>query len=286
MLRLFLVSLTLFFITSNLFADKLSIELEDLSKVISSSKVIDARSSDLFLKGHLKDSVNLPATITYENKSKNGKITTPTKMQEIIQNLGINVNDSILIYDDGTFFDASRVFWSLEVYGFENVKLINAGFNELKKNSFEISKNPTKVKKSDYIVSINNKRLATKFSTQIATKNDSQIIIDARPEESYVGKKSVAKRFGHIPKAINIPAGHNINDKGENLKLKTLDELKEVYKSLDKNKKIVIYCKIGRIASTNYFALRELGFDVANYDASWKEWGNDFSLPVVNLSEN
>jgi len=286
MLRLFLVSIALFFISSSLFADKLSIEIQDLSKIISSSKVIDARSSDLFLKGHLKDSLNLPATITYENKSRNGKITTPSKMQKIIQNLGINTSDSILIYDDGNFFDASRVFWSLEVYGFEDVKLINAGFDELKKNSFKISKKPTKVKKSDYIVSINNKRLATKFSTQIATRNNSQIIIDARPKEAYIGKESIAKRFGHIPKAINIPAGHNINNRGENLKLKNLDELKEVYKNLDKNKKIVLYCKIGRIASTNYFALRELGFDVANYDASWKEWGNDFALPVINLSGN
>jgi len=286
MLRLFLVSIALLFVSSNLFATKLSIDLQDLSKIISSSKVIDARSSDLFLKGHLKNSVNLPASITYENMSRNGKITTPTKMQKIIQDLGINVSDSILIYDDGIFFDASRVFWTLEVYGFENVKLINAGFSEFKKNGFEISTKPTKIKKSDYIVSINNKRLATKFSTQIATRNDSQIIIDARPKEAYIGKESIAKRFGHIPKAINIPAGHNINSNGETSKLKNIDELKEVYKNLDKNKKIVIYCKIGRIASTNYFALRELGFDVANYDASWKEWGNDFALPVVNLSGN
>ncbi len=286
MLRLFLVFISVFFISTNLFAAKLSIDLQDLSKVISSSKVIDARSSDLFLKGHLKDSVNLPASITYENMSINGKITTPSKMQKIIQDLGIDINDSILIYDDGNFFDASRVFWALEVYGFTNVKLINAGFKELEKNSFEISKKPKKVKKSEYIVSINNKRLATKFTTQIATRNNSQIIIDARPKEAYEGKESIAKRFGHIPKAINIPAGHNIDKKGENLKLKNLDELKQVYKDLDKNKKIVIYCKIGQIASTNYFALRELGFDVANYDASWKEWGNDFTLPVINLSGN
>lgn len=286
MLRLFIISIMVFFTSSNLFADKLSVDLQDLSKVISSSKIVDARSSQLFLKGHLKGAVNLPASITYENKSINGKITTPNKMQKYIQDIGLNISDSILIYDDGNFFDASRVFWALEVYGFENVKLINAGFTELRNNKLEISKKPVKVKKSDYIASINNKRLATKFTTQIATRNNSQVIIDARPKDAYIGKESIAKRFGHIPKAINIPAGHNLKDNGNNAKLKNLDELKEVYKDLDKSKKIVIYCKIGRIASTNYFALRELGFDVANYDASWKEWGNDFTLPVTNLSGN
>lgn len=286
MLRLFIISIMVFFTSSSLFADKLSVDLQDLSKIISSSKIVDARSSQLFLKGHLKGAVNLPASITYENKSINGKITTPNKMQKYIQDIGLNISDSILIYDDGNFFDASRVFWALEVYGFENVKLINAGFTELRNNKLEISKKPVKVKKSDYIASINNKRLATKFTTQIATRNNSQVIIDARPKDAYIGKESIAKRFGHIPKAINIPAGHNLKDNGNNAKLKNLDELKEVYKDLDKSKKIVIYCKIGRIASTNYFALRELGFDVANYDASWKEWGNDFTLPVTNLSGN
>ena len=38
-------------------------------------------------------------------------------------------------------------------------------------------------------------------------------------------------------------------------------------------------------ATTNYFALRELGFDVAAYDASWREWGNDYNLPITNPSD-
>ena len=53
----------------------------------------------------------------------------------------------------------------------------------------------------------------------------------------------------------------------------------------DKNKKIISYCDIGKISSSNYFALRQLGYEVANYDASWKEWGNDLELPITNISK-
>ena len=66
----------------------------------------------------------------------------------------------------------------------------------------------------------------------------------------------------------------------------TMIVLKEIYKNVDKSKKIVLYCAIGRIAATNYFALRELDYDVSNYDASWKEWGNDSSLPITNPSKD
>ena len=71
----------------------------------------------------------------------------------------------------------------------------------------------------------------------------------------------------------------------DNAELQNIDRLKELYKEVDKTKKIVIYCAIGRISATNYFALRELDYDVANYDASWKEWGNDTTLPITNRSK-
>ena len=206
-------------------------------------------------------------------------------MQKIIQNLGLSTKDTIVIYDDGSFFDASRLFWTLEVYGFSNVKLLNAGFSQWSAKGLETSTKTYKVSKSNYISIINNKRLATKFTTQIATKNPKQIIIDARKFDAYLGKESAAKRYGHIPRAISIPATHNINYTQELTELKDVKDLKDLYKKINKNQKIIIYCAIGKIASTNYFAMRELGYDVSNYDASWKEWGNDFALPIVQESK-
>jgi len=153
-------------------------------------------------------------------------------------------------------------------------------------NNFQISTKIPNRKQSNYIAEINHKRLATKFTTQIATKNPNQTIIDARGNEAYRGKISSAKRFGHIPKAINIPATHNINYEKNSSQLKIIKNLENIYKDIDKKQKVVIYCALGRISATNYFALRELDYDVANYDASWKEWGNDFSLPISKKAKN
>lgn len=278
---LFLISLTPFILN----AQNLRIEVEQLVKELDSIKIIDVRDNKKFYKGHIKGALNFPVRLSYYNQNIDGKIITPHRMQTISRNLGIDVDDQIVVYDGGVFFDAARLFWTLEVYGFKNVKILNAGYEEWSSKKLPITKELKNIKPSNYVAQVNNKRISTKFTTQIATRSPNQVIIDARHYNAYIGKESSAKRFGHIPKAIHIPAVHNLNKEEREIKLKDSNQLKKLYKNISKNKKVVIYCAIGRIASTNYFALRELGYNVSNYDASWKEWGNDFNLPIINQSK-
>ncbi len=282
-LKLQLIFLLLGFMSLN--AEDLRLQMDQLSKDISTYKVIDVRTETDYQQGHIKNALNFPISLTYDNNSLNGKLTEPNKMQDILRKLGLDINDQVVIYDDGTFFDAARLFWGLEVYGFKHVKLLNGGFEEWYKSNFAVSEELPNIKESSYIASVDNKRLATKFSTQIATKSPLIIIMDARKYNAYIGEESNAKRFGHIPEAISRPAIHNISTVDNFSKLKDIKELEELYKDIDKSKKIISYCDIGKISSSNYFSLRELGYDVANYDASWKEWGNDSELPIVKISK-
>lgn len=267
--------------TSSLYAENLRVEPDILAKNLSAYIIIDTRENSEFLKEHIKGALNFPISSTYENQKINGKISSPETTVKILRNLGLNINVPIVIYDTGVFFDAARLFWTLEVYGFKNIKILNTGFDEWKRNNYPTGIEITKRKPSNYVTIINTKRLATKFTTQIATKNPNQLIIDARASAAYKGEASSAQRFGHIPSAQNIPATNNISHNEQTSSLKSISQLKDIYKNVDKSKKIVIYCAVGRVSSTNYFALRELGYDVANYDSSWMEWGNDFSLPIV-----
>lgn len=284
-MKLKLQLIFLFFGFLSLNAEDLRLQMDQLSKNISTYKIIDVRPQTDYQQGHIKNALNFPISLTYDDKSINGKLTEPNKMQNILRKLGLDVNDQVVIYDDGTFFDAARLFWGLEVYGFKHVKLLNSGFDEWYKSNLAVSEELPNIKESTYIASVDNKKLATKFSTQIATKSPFIIIMDARKYNAYIGEESNAKRFGHIPEAISRPAIHNISTVDNFSKLKDIKELEELYKDIDKSKKIISYCDIGKISSSNYFSLRELGYDVANYDASWKEWGNDSELPIVTISK-
>ena len=264
---------------------KLRVSPEELKAQLNQAGlvIIDARSFESYAQNHIPGSVNFPEPLTYEHKSLNGQIVQPSQMQKIARELGLAVDKQIIIYDSGELMAAARVFWSLEVYGFNNVKVLNQGFEGWIKKDYEISQDIPKIEPSTYVPVINHNRIATKLKTQIATKSPNKVIIDARPKEYYFGEKSSAKRFGHIPTALNIPASHNLQKSNNSNVLQSTDKLKALYADIPRDQKIVLYCAIGRISTTNYLVLRELGYDVSNYDASWKEWGNDFSMPIEQI---
>ena len=67
--------------------------------------------------------------------------------------------------------------------------------------------------------------------------------------------------------------------------MKDFSELKNIYKDLPQDKGIILYCDGGAEAALNYIILNELGYKASVYDGSWKEWGNDDSVPVENPSK-
>lgn len=287
MLRAPLLAVLLMVFSFMAHANNLRVDAATLNQALATQQyaILDARATTDYRKGHIVGAQNFPIDWTYERKKENGRIIEPGRIQIILRNLGLDVNTPIVVYDDGALVDAARLFWTLEVYGFKQVKILNVGFDTWLSQDYPTTTEVPKVAASQYVPVINHQRLATKFATQIATKNPNQLIIDARPNPAYLGEMSSAKRYGHIPKAINIPASHNLAQDDEFKSLQSVDALKKVYQAIPKDKKIILYCAIGRISSANYLALRELGYDVANYDASWKEWGNDFNLPIINPSD-
>lgn len=263
-------------------ADLLRVTPEWLKSNLKKDKlvILDSRAKKDYEVDHIEGAINFPDALTYQQKSKGGRIVEADVMQKLLRERGIDYDNTVVIYDGGQIMDAARVFWALEVYGLANVKVMTSGYDDWMRKNYPVSAEIPKVEPSKYVVSVNHHRIASKFSTQLATANPKQVVVDARDIDSYNGKKSTAKRFGHIPTAINIPITHNIEVENGVKSLATVEQLKEIYSKVPQSSKIVTYCEIGRASSTIYLALRELGYDVSNYDASWREWGNDFSLPI------
>ncbi|WP_051640590.1 sulfurtransferase [Thiomicrorhabdus sp. Milos-T2] len=242
--------------------------------------ILDTRSAEEYAKSHIPNAINLPEELTYFDRNKDGRIAQPAQIKPLLQSLGIERTSPIVIYDQGKMIKAARVFWALEVYGIENIKVLNKGFYAWNEAMLPSNALTPSVKPSNYVPIINHNRLATKLTTLIATKNPNSVIIDARSKAAYQGQISSAARYGHIINAINIPAMDHLITSETASTLKSAEELKALYSGISKDQKIILYCSIGRISSTNYLTLRELGYNVSNYDASWSEWGNDFTLPI------
>jgi thiosulfate/3-mercaptopyruvate sulfurtransferase len=105
-------------------------------------------------------------------------------------------------------------------------------------------------------------------------------LIDARSPMDYSGANG-GRRSGHIPGAKNVFWQENMVSQGNSI-LRPAAEIRARYASLGIKfgAQVIAYCKSGVQAAYDYFTQKLTGFRPVLYDASFAEWGNEFSAPI------
>jgi len=214
------------------------------------------------------------------------RFPTREAFQETLRRWGVNNDSLVVIYDDSVTALASRLYFLLDLYGYDmaRVKVLNGGtvgwtaFNEL-------TREPTRRARGNVLLKPANKRLIVEwidvYSNVVARRDPGIVLLDSRPHDMYTGKvvqHSIGR--GHIPGAVNIVSLDGTD--GQSQTWKSRDELAALYRELPKDKTVYAYCHDGFRSSLAYMQLKSLGFrDVRVYNGGWGDWGNNLTLPVV-----
>lgn len=255
----------------------------------STIAIIDFRTPEAYDKGHLPGAINL-----YRNHFQD--TTLPFKgmrinkllMAEHLGKAGITEKATLVVYDDKGSSDASRLWWLLNLYNFEQVYLLDGGIGNWEKMGGTLSRskpelNPVVFQFKDQP---DKPLLITKENLLKLIMSDASkaFLVDARSKEEYGGHylKAGAKRAGRIPKSINIDWADAV-DYGNTFTFKSLAELEKIYGSIGASKEdtIIVYCHTGVRSSHTAFVLTQLldYKNVLNYDGSWVEWSYYSDLP-------
>jgi thiosulfate/3-mercaptopyruvate sulfurtransferase len=204
-----------------------------------------------------------------------------------MQRLGIDDDTTVVVYDTmGGAMGGARLWWLLNYYGHDDVKLLNGGWTK-----WELEGRPTEAgtvtpETGTFTAGAPREAWrATIDEVEQAMDRPELALIDALPFDMYTGETAHEEpiRDGHIPTAKNLPAPDTLDP--TTMALLPRDELSRRWAALGLQdaEGTVIYCQGGVFSAMDFFVLYELGQeDIQLYETSLMEWGTlpDYPMEV------
>lgn len=197
------------------------------------------------------------------------------QFQNEAQNLGINQDSAIVVYDDKGIYSSARVWWLFKAFGFKNIAILDGGFPEWKKAGFK-TENAVAYNgdKGDFKASLQSGYMKFFDDIKAASKLKTHKIIDARSSERFkceVPEPREGLRRGTIPNSVNLPFTNLLQDG----KLKPKKDIaKAFYMLAEPDEAIIFSCGSGITACVLALGAELSGYkNISVYDGSWTEYG-------------
>jgi rhodanese-related sulfurtransferase len=187
-----------------------------------------------------------------------GAVAFPAKKAaKSIKGLDIKKNAPIVVYDQKSGKDASKVAAALVKAEFTNVLVLHGGFDGWKQAKHAVAKGKLSVK-ATYVPK---PRLGEvnfdDFKKYAVSLPADVMVIDVR--------NAADVKKGKLPTAINIPVG----------------DLKKRMSEISKDKLVVTYCNSGAQAEMAYYALKDLGFTNVKFLKAKTTFEQDGSYSII-----
>jgi thiosulfate/3-mercaptopyruvate sulfurtransferase len=268
-------------------------DLESLEK----TQIVDVRSEADYLEGRIPGALRVDVS-ALSAPAEGGVVNMLRPANEVAADLyqaGLDPEKATVVYgafaEPADMLDTARLFWILEVLGWENVSVLDGGFPrwQAEERTIESGEPPAVTLPANPPAGrLVRQRIATKEDVQRIQKEGGAALVDARGVEYHDGSKqsgSVA-RVGRIPGSVNLPGESFVDFEG--LSFLTTDGIRGKIESggITTDTPTITYCNTGRSASVGYLAARIAGIkNVAMYDGSMAEWSADASCPIESGGE-
>lgn len=238
-----------------------------------------------FEAGHIPGAVNMSwGDLTRKDYEVDGFLADTKTFTESMQNIGINDDSTVVIYDGGNSLGAARLFYALEYFGHKDVKILNGGYSAWLNAGNEVATGEANPTKGNFQASVNKDLQSSQEEVKNNLKSDDVVLLDTRSDAEHTGEKVRAERGGHIPGSVHLEWKDSITQNEDGVSVfKSNEELLKQFEGagIVKDKKVVPYCQTNVRGAHTYFTLRLLGYEkVSPYEGSWAQWGNTADAPI------
>jgi thiosulfate/3-mercaptopyruvate sulfurtransferase len=263
---------------------------ENLSR--SGLRVLDCRwrtdgsARRHFGLGHIPGALHLDwaAQLVDPDEAVPFQLAGPGAFAEAMVRAGVGDGMTVVVYDDTQSLYAARAWWSMRVYGFESVRVLDGGWTAWLQSGRPTSTGTPRGRPSTlFTPRLDPRRRLSTGDVASLLRSGRALLVDARTPAEYHGQLGPGERRGHIRGAVNLPAAL-LAEEGSQFfpPAETLGRLM-ARAGIEPGRRIVVYDATGIGAAKLAFVLELLGFeDVALYDGGWADWAPrpDAEFPV------
>jgi thiosulfate/3-mercaptopyruvate sulfurtransferase len=242
---------------------------------------------DNYAAGHIPGSafVDIRAELSdRDNKRFMYPMPPASQFEAVMSRVGVGEGTRVVLYDDMFNMWATRVWWMLRHFGFDDCAVLSGGLKKWKLEGRPLSQAPCTYPPSRFAARPRTGRIADRHEVLASIGRPDRCVINALDPEEYAGRgPDRYGRRGHIASSVNLPF-LDVVDPDTHAYLPA-DALRERFDAVGATpgKRTITYCGGGIAATSVAFALSLIGReDVALYDGSMMEWAADPSLPMVS----
>lgn len=258
--------------------ESLIVSAEELKDYIGKENVVivDMQSTDGYTAGHVEGAVNIQNGDITINVPVSTMLTSAKKMEALMGSKGIS-NDTLVIAYDTNKMSASRLLWSLFMYGHENVKVVDGGLEAIKAAGITLTTELPVITETTFTAKEPSQNwLAKKKDVldQVNNPNENVILLDVRTDEEYYTD-------GKVPTSIMMDYINNFYSVDGTFKSVQTTRINYLENGIYPENEIIIYCKSSMRATPVFVQLYEAGYrNIRIYDGAYLEWSSDSTNPV------
>jgi thiosulfate/3-mercaptopyruvate sulfurtransferase len=256
-------------------------------------RIVDA---SLFLPGTPRDpltefeAAHIPGTTFLDlptladaDDPRPGMLPSDDVMTERCQQLGIDADSRIIVYDNSPTHSAARGWWMMRLYGVgKSAAILDGGLVKWVAEGRPTQSGLPTPSRGDAVARRAPGQARAKAELLANLDIQAEQVLDARGALRFTGEEKEPRpgmASGHIPGSRNIPSSTFYNADNS---MKQGEELRRLFieAGTDFDRPIITTCGSGVTAAIILVGLELLGkTDVTLYDGSWSEWGLDPATP-------
>ncbi len=237
--------------------------------------IVDMQSAEGYVQAHVEGAVNITQEDIVINVPVKNMLTSKSKIQKLLGEKGIGNDTQLVVYDDNKM-NAARFFWTMLMYGNQNVLVVDGGLTAIKAAGFTMTEVVPEPVPVEYVAGDKDtKWLATMQDVlqQVNEPDKNVVLLDVRTDAEYASS-------GKVPSSILWDYADNFYKDGTFKNVETT-RINYLNKGMPPEKTIIMYCQTSMRAAPVFLRLYDAGYrNIKLYDGAYLEWSSNPSNPI------